>query len=174
MKKKSETKENSQIRQNNNSLALNKFKDLYSFSWALDNILSHIFWDILQIRKSQTVVAINYMMTRLVGCHFLLQGIFPPRDQTQDSCIAGRFFNICANREIHNLHLTQFQDQPQGNGNRPTLELMVNCNSNNKGDTDQTYFKMTVRASCAILQVNCSRLSPVNSWYSHLKTLTPD
>ena len=54
MKKKSETKENSQIRQNNNSLALNKFKDLYSFSWALDNILSHIFWDILQIRKSQT------------------------------------------------------------------------------------------------------------------------
>ena len=27
-----------------------------------------------------------------VGCHALLQGIFPTRDQTQVSCIAGRFF----------------------------------------------------------------------------------
>ena len=32
---------------------------------------------------------------------------------------------------------------------------MVNCNSNNKGDTDQTYFKTIVGASCAILQVTC-------------------
>ena len=28
-----------------------------------------------------------------VGCHSLLQGIFRPRDQTQISCIVGRFFN---------------------------------------------------------------------------------
>ena len=31
--------------------------------------------------------------TRL-GCHFLFQGIFPPRDWTQVSHIAGRFFTI--------------------------------------------------------------------------------
>ena len=34
-----------------------------------------------------------------VGCHFLLQGIFQPRDWTWVSCIAGRFFTICATRE---------------------------------------------------------------------------
>ena len=103
-------------------------------------------------------------MTILVGCHFLLQGIFPTQGSTWNSCIAGRFFTIWANREVHNLHLTRFQDQPQGNGNKPTLELMINCNSNNKGDTDQTYFKMIVRASCATLQVNCPLLPPVHSW----------
>ena len=27
-----------------------------------------------------------------VGCHFLLQGIFRPQDQTQVSCTAGKFF----------------------------------------------------------------------------------
>jgi len=31
-----------------------------------------------------------------VGCHTLLQGIFPTRDQTQVSCIVGRFFTIWA------------------------------------------------------------------------------
>ena len=66
------------------------------------------------------------------------------------------------------------KNQPQGNGNRLTLELMVNCNSNNKGDTDQTYFKMTVGASCAILQVTCPLPPPVHSRNSHLKTLAPD
>ena len=34
-----------------------------------------------------------------VGCHALLQGIFPPRDQTQVSCIVGRFFADWATRE---------------------------------------------------------------------------
>ena len=34
-----------------------------------------------------------------VGCHALLQGIFQPRDRTQVSCIAGRFFTIWATRE---------------------------------------------------------------------------
>ena len=33
------------------------------------------------------------------GCHALLQGIFQPRDRTQVSCIAGRFFTIWATRE---------------------------------------------------------------------------
>ena len=28
------------------------------------------------------------------GCHFLLQGTSQPRDQTQVSCIAGRFFDF--------------------------------------------------------------------------------
>ena len=63
---------------------------------------------------------------------------------------------------------------PQGNGNRSTLELMINCISNNKGDTVQTYFKMTVGASCAILQVACPLPPPVHSQNSHLKTLVPD
>ena len=31
-----------------------------------------------------------------VGCRFLLQGIFRPRNQTRVSCIAGRFFTDCA------------------------------------------------------------------------------
>ena len=141
---------------------------------AIANILSHILWAVLQILKSQPCGRRKYMMPRLVGCHFLLQGMFPTQNQAWVSCIAGGFFTIWANREIHNLHLTQFQDQPRRNGNRPTLELMINCNSNNKGDTDQTYFKMIVRASCAILQVTCPRLPPVHSWNSHLKTLTPD
>ena len=34
-----------------------------------------------------------------VGCHFLLQGIFRRRDQTQISLIAGRCFNLWATRE---------------------------------------------------------------------------
>ena len=34
-----------------------------------------------------------------VGSHSLLQGIFQPRDWTQVSCIAGRFFTIWATRE---------------------------------------------------------------------------
>ena len=29
-----------------------------------------------------------------VGSHCLLQGIFRPRDQTQVSCISGRFFTV--------------------------------------------------------------------------------
>ena len=36
-----------------------------------------------------------------VGSHSLLQGIFQPRDQTGISCIAGRFFTVCATREVH-------------------------------------------------------------------------
>ena len=34
-----------------------------------------------------------------VGCHFLLQGIFRPRDRNWVSCIAGRFFTNWAVRE---------------------------------------------------------------------------
>ena len=34
-----------------------------------------------------------------VGCHALLQGIFQPRDQTQVSCMEGRFFIFWATRE---------------------------------------------------------------------------
>ena len=36
------------------------------------------------------------------GCHFLLQGIFQPRDWAQVSCTAGRFFTIWATREALN------------------------------------------------------------------------
>ena len=50
-----------------------------------------------------------------VGCHFLLQGIFPTRDWTKVSCIAGRFFTTWATREfqgtgkwlINCLHITK-------------------------------------------------------------------
>ena len=34
-----------------------------------------------------------------VGCHFLLQGIFPTQDRTRVSCIADRRFTIWATRE---------------------------------------------------------------------------
>ena len=36
-----------------------------------------------------------------VGCHALLQGIFPTRNRTQDSRTAGGFFTIWATREAH-------------------------------------------------------------------------
>ena len=39
-----------------------------------------------------------------VGCHALLQGISQPRDRTQVSCIAGKFFTIWATREALRLH----------------------------------------------------------------------
>ena len=34
-----------------------------------------------------------------VGCHALLQGIFPTQELNQVSCIAGRFFTVWATRE---------------------------------------------------------------------------
>ena len=37
------------------------------------------------------------------GCHALLEGVFPPRDQTPVSCTAGGFFTIRATREAHQL-----------------------------------------------------------------------
>ena len=36
-----------------------------------------------------------------VGCHSLLQGISQPRDWTQISCSAGRFFTVWATRKAH-------------------------------------------------------------------------
>ena len=38
-----------------------------------------------------------------VGCYALLQGIFPPQDQTQVSCIAVGFFTIWATREAQEV-----------------------------------------------------------------------
>ena len=35
-----------------------------------------------------------------VGCHLLLQGIFPTEDWTPVTCAAGRFFTIWATREV--------------------------------------------------------------------------
>ena len=39
------------------------------------------------------------------GCHFLLQGSSQTRDQTQVSCIAGRFFNLWATMVVPHLNL---------------------------------------------------------------------
>ena len=36
-----------------------------------------------------------------VGCHFLLQGIFPTQGSSQVSCIAGTFFTVKATRQAH-------------------------------------------------------------------------
>ena len=38
-----------------------------------------------------------------VGCHFLLQGIFPTRGRTQVSCVVGRFFTSLATKETHDF-----------------------------------------------------------------------
>ena len=46
-----------------------------------------------------------------VGCHFLLQGIFPTQGSNPGSNIAGRFFTVFATREDHHL--------PQGACNQP-------------------------------------------------------
>ena len=42
-----------------------------------------------------------------VGCHFLLQRIFPIRDQTRVSCIASRFFTLWTTMEAPHLNLAQ-------------------------------------------------------------------
>ena len=41
-----------------------------------------------------------------VGCHALFQGIFPTRDQTHVSHIAGGFFTIWATREAQNYYFS--------------------------------------------------------------------
>ena len=42
-----------------------------------------------------------------VGCHFLLQEVFPTRDWTQVSIIAGRFFTYLATSEDHGVAKSQ-------------------------------------------------------------------
>ena len=46
-----------------------------------------------------------------MGCHSLLQGIFQPRNRTQVSHIAGRFFTVCAPREALCIQLMCIQPQ---------------------------------------------------------------
>ena len=36
-----------------------------------------------------------------VGCHFLLQGIFPTQGSNQVSCIAGRFFTVWGIKDVN-------------------------------------------------------------------------
>ena len=49
-----------------------------------------------------------------VGCHSLLQGIFPSaRDRTKVSCLAGRFFTVWATREAP-LSVATTQQRPGG------------------------------------------------------------
>ena len=43
-------------------------------------------------RPGPSVHGIFQVKNTRMGSHFLLQGIFPPRDQTQVSCSAGGFF----------------------------------------------------------------------------------
>ena len=59
-----------------------KIKRTWEFVWSN---LSHAFW------------AIIYSWKVITFC--VLQGIFPPSDWTQVSCIAGRFFTVWATRE---------------------------------------------------------------------------
>ena len=44
----------------------------------------------------QSTLSMEFSKNTEVSCHFLLQGIFLTQDQTQVSCIAGRFFTIWA------------------------------------------------------------------------------
>ena len=77
--------------------------------------------------------------------------------------------------EAHNLlQFAQFQESASRKWEQTDIEHLINCIPNNKGDTDQTYFKMTVGASYAFLQVTCPLPSPVHFWNSHLKTLASD
>ena len=51
-----------------------------------------------------------------VGIYSLLQGIFPPRDQTQVSCIVGRFFSPSPepSRNVHSPHLVSQRNWLRG------------------------------------------------------------
>ena len=42
----------------------------------------------------QALLSVEFPQARIVGCHFLLQGSSWPRDWTQVSRIAGRFFTV--------------------------------------------------------------------------------
>ena len=71
-----------------------------------------------------------------VGCHALLQGIFPGielRNWTQVSCIAGGLFTTWASREAQNWRLTE----PKSTKMMLVKSPMIN-------------FKMTIRAYCTI------------------------
>ena len=59
-----------------------------------------------------------------VSSHTLLQGIFPTRDQTQVSHIAGRFFTSWATRE-EELYKKDLNDPDNHNGVITNLELDI-------------------------------------------------
>ena len=56
-----------------------------------------------------------------VGCHALLQGIFPPRDWTQASSITGRFFTNWAIREAQE-HCSGWLIPSPGDLSKPGIE----------------------------------------------------
>ena len=51
---------------------------------------------------------------RGVGCHSLVQGIFPPRNWTHVSCITGRYFPLSLwNVKLYYYRSGEQQDEPQ-------------------------------------------------------------
>ena len=132
----------------------------------MDNIISHIFWVILQTLKSETGGSNKLYDDQTSGVPFPSSGDLP-KPAIKPETLALQAGSLPS--EATGKFIIFILHNSQGNGNRPTLELMINRISNNKGDTDQTYFKKIVGATCAILQVNCPRLPPVHSWNSHLK-----
>jgi len=57
-----------------------------------------------------------------VGCHFLLQWIFP----TQVSCIAGRFFTIWATRKILYIYIVEYYSVIRKNEIMPFAGTLMN------------------------------------------------
>ena len=70
--------------------------------------LQHWLWDLEETRHPEGGAPGRHSVShRGVACHFLLQGISWPRDQTCVSCIGGRFFTLWAIKEvlIHSIFL---------------------------------------------------------------------
>ena len=61
-----------------------------------------LFYDLVQHRPGHSFYIYNFLCVRVSP----FQGIFQPRDRTQVSCVAGRFFTTAPRR--YNLHTTKF------------------------------------------------------------------
>ena len=64
------------------------------------SVASSSFWPHGQSLSGSSVHGILQTKNTRVGCHDLPQGIFPTRDQTWVSHVAGRFFTVWAIREM--------------------------------------------------------------------------
>ena len=101
----------------------------YTVTWDIHSVF------IVNLRPRQTLVTVSCSVmsnslqphglccpwdspgkNTAVGCHSLLQEIFQPRDQTQVSCIAGRFFTVWATRDKqHKGRMRQIEACYKGN-----------------------------------------------------------
>ena len=92
-----------------------------------------------------------------VGCHSLLQGIFPTQGSNQVSCIAGGFFTVWATGEALALGKTHRHSSQKELGSRPKVtsnqlsERWVTFKNNNNNNNDSLAVKqMLIPTPCLV------------------------